>query len=52
MPAAFRADREGFVGVRMVRLPGGEWLDVAGQRRSGGLTHQRGVIGRSGSGSS
>ncbi|GAA2681361.1 MULTISPECIES: antibiotic biosynthesis monooxygenase [Nonomuraea] len=28
MLADFRADREGFLGARLVRLPGGEWLDV------------------------
>jgi quinol monooxygenase YgiN len=28
MLADFRADREGFVDARLVRLPGGEWLDI------------------------
>jgi quinol monooxygenase YgiN len=28
MLADFRADRSGFLGARLVRLPDGEWLDV------------------------
>jgi quinol monooxygenase YgiN len=28
MLADFRADREGFLGARLVRLPGDEWLDI------------------------
>jgi heme-degrading monooxygenase HmoA len=28
MLADFRADREGFLGARLIRLPGDEWLDV------------------------
>jgi len=28
MLADFRGDREGFLGARLVRLPGDEWLDV------------------------
>jgi quinol monooxygenase YgiN len=28
MLADFRADRAGFLGARLVRLPGDEWLDV------------------------
>ena len=28
MLADFRADRAGFVEARLVRLPGGEWLDI------------------------
>jgi hypothetical protein len=28
MLADFRADREGFLGARLVALPDGEWLDV------------------------
>jgi quinol monooxygenase YgiN len=28
MVADFRADREGFVSATLVRLPGGEWLDI------------------------
>ncbi|GAA3204983.1 antibiotic biosynthesis monooxygenase family protein [Nonomuraea helvata] len=28
MVADFRADREGFLDARLVRLPGDEWLDV------------------------
>ncbi|MFD5829293.1 antibiotic biosynthesis monooxygenase family protein [Lentzea sp. NPDC060358] len=28
MIADFEADREGFLGARLVRLPDGEWLDV------------------------
>ena len=28
MLADFRADRTGFLGARLVRLPGGEWLDI------------------------
>ncbi|XVU20771.1 hypothetical protein ACQPZJ_26240 [Actinoplanes sp. CA-054009] len=28
MLADFQADREGFVDARLVRLPGGEWLDI------------------------
>lgn len=28
MLADFAADRDGFVEARLVRLPGGEWLDV------------------------
>ncbi|WP_459719588.1 antibiotic biosynthesis monooxygenase family protein [Actinophytocola sp. KF-1] len=28
MLADFRADRTGFVDARLVRLPGGEWLDI------------------------
>ncbi|MEU7868143.1 antibiotic biosynthesis monooxygenase [Dactylosporangium sp. NPDC049140] len=28
MVADFRADRAGFLGARLVRLPGDEWLDI------------------------
>ncbi|MEU8817044.1 antibiotic biosynthesis monooxygenase [Actinoplanes sp. NPDC048796] len=28
MLADFQADREGFIDARLVRLPGGEWLDI------------------------
>lgn len=28
MLADFRADRAGFLGARLVRLPGDEWLDI------------------------
>jgi hypothetical protein len=28
MLADFRADRAGFLDARLVRLPGGEWLDI------------------------
>jgi hypothetical protein len=28
MLADFRADRDGFLDARLVRLPGGEWLDI------------------------
>ncbi|MQY09832.1 antibiotic biosynthesis monooxygenase family protein [Actinomadura macrotermitis] len=28
MLADFRADRAGFLGAELVRLPGGEWLDI------------------------
>ncbi|MEU4390265.1 antibiotic biosynthesis monooxygenase [Kribbella sp. NPDC023855] len=28
MLADFAADRTGFVGAQLVRLPGGEWLDI------------------------
>ncbi|GAA3286897.1 antibiotic biosynthesis monooxygenase [Dactylosporangium vinaceum] len=28
MVADFRADRTGFLGARLVRLPGHEWLDI------------------------
>ncbi|WP_431916839.1 antibiotic biosynthesis monooxygenase family protein [Nonomuraea jabiensis] len=28
MLAEFRADREGFLGARLVRLPDDEWLDI------------------------
>ncbi|MER7280624.1 hypothetical protein ABT369_39910 [Dactylosporangium sp. NPDC000244] len=28
MLADFEADRAGFLGARLVRLPGGEWLDI------------------------
>ncbi|MBN6050550.1 hypothetical protein JYK22_01280, partial [Nonomuraea sp. RK-328] len=28
MLADFRADRAGFLGARLVRLPAGEWLDI------------------------
>ncbi|WP_433014821.1 antibiotic biosynthesis monooxygenase family protein [Kribbella sp. CA-294648] len=28
MLADFAADRKGFVGAQLVRLPGGEWLDI------------------------
>ncbi|MCP2335881.1 hypothetical protein [Actinomadura rupiterrae] len=28
MLADFEADREGFLGARLVELPGGEWLDI------------------------
>ncbi|QKG19269.1 antibiotic biosynthesis monooxygenase family protein [Actinomadura verrucosospora] len=28
MLADFRADREGFLDARLIRLPGGEWLDM------------------------
>lgn len=28
MLRAFRADRKGFVKAELVRLPGGEWLDI------------------------
>ncbi|KAB2363658.1 antibiotic biosynthesis monooxygenase family protein [Actinomadura montaniterrae] len=28
MLADFRADRDGFLDARLIRLPGGEWLDV------------------------
>lgn len=28
MVADFRADRDGFVDARLVRLPGDEWLDI------------------------
>ncbi|WP_219510615.1 antibiotic biosynthesis monooxygenase [Nonomuraea ceibae] len=32
MLADFRADRDGFLGARLIRLPGGEWLDVVDWR--------------------
>ncbi len=28
MIADFQADRDGFLGARLVQLPGGEWLDI------------------------
>ncbi len=28
MVADFEADREGFLGAKLIELPGGEWLDV------------------------
>ncbi|GAB1819742.1 antibiotic biosynthesis monooxygenase family protein [Herbidospora sp. RD11066] len=28
MIADFEADREGFLGAKLVELPGGEWLDI------------------------
>lgn len=34
MIADFEADREGFLGARLVRLPGGEWLDIVEWRSS------------------
>ncbi|REE97515.1 antibiotic biosynthesis monooxygenase family protein [Thermomonospora umbrina] len=32
MLADFRADREGFLGARLVALPNGEWLDIVDWR--------------------
>ncbi|MFI6604768.1 antibiotic biosynthesis monooxygenase [Nonomuraea sp. NPDC050536] len=34
MIADFRADRAGFLGARLVRLPGDEWLDIVEWRSS------------------
>ncbi|WP_214318990.1 antibiotic biosynthesis monooxygenase [Nonomuraea sediminis] len=34
MIADFRADRTGFLGARLVRLPGDEWLDIVEWRSS------------------
>ncbi|WP_330277736.1 antibiotic biosynthesis monooxygenase [Lentzea sp. NBC_00516] len=34
MVADFEADREGFLGARLVRLPGDEWLDIVEWRSS------------------
>ncbi|WP_285644326.1 antibiotic biosynthesis monooxygenase [Lentzea sp. NBRC 102530] len=34
MIADFEADREGFLGARLVRLPDGEWLDIVEWRSS------------------
>ncbi|ALG08762.1 antibiotic biosynthesis monooxygenase [Kibdelosporangium phytohabitans] len=34
MLADFKADRAGFLGARLVRLPDGEWLDIVEWRSS------------------
>ncbi|WP_049558212.1 antibiotic biosynthesis monooxygenase family protein [Nonomuraea sp. SBT364] len=41
MLADFRADREGFLGARLVRLPGDEWLDVVEWRSAADFAASR-----------
>ncbi|TDC13197.1 hypothetical protein E1265_28395 [Streptomyces sp. 8K308] len=41
MLADFRADREGFIGADLVRLPDGEWLDIVHWRSPEDLAASR-----------
>lgn len=41
MLADFRADRSGFLGARLVRLPGDEWLDIVEWRSPGDFAASR-----------
>ncbi|WP_214408723.1 antibiotic biosynthesis monooxygenase family protein [Sphaerisporangium fuscum] len=41
MLADFRADREGFLGARLVRLPDDEWLDVVEWRSAADFAASR-----------
>ncbi|WP_328410234.1 MULTISPECIES: antibiotic biosynthesis monooxygenase family protein [unclassified Nocardia] len=41
MVADFDADREGFLGARLVRLPNDEWLDVVEWRSEADFTASR-----------
>jgi quinol monooxygenase YgiN len=41
MLADFRADRAGFLGAELVRLPGDQWLDIVWWRSPGDLAASR-----------
>jgi hypothetical protein len=41
MVADFRADRDGFLGADLVRLPGDEWLDIVRWRSAEDLAASR-----------
>jgi quinol monooxygenase YgiN len=41
MLADFRADRAGFLGARLVRLPGDQWLDIVTWRSPGDFAASR-----------
>ncbi|GAA4521654.1 MULTISPECIES: antibiotic biosynthesis monooxygenase [Nonomuraea] len=41
MLAGFRTGRTGFLGARLVRLPGGEWLDIVEWRSPADLAASR-----------
>ncbi len=41
MIADFQADREGFLGAKLVELPGGEWLDIVEWRSSADFAASR-----------
>jgi quinol monooxygenase YgiN len=41
MLADFRADREGFLGARLIALPDGEWLDIVEWRSSADFAASR-----------
>ncbi|NAS22002.1 hypothetical protein GT755_09930 [Herbidospora sp. NEAU-GS84] len=41
MVADFEADREGFLGARLIELPGGEWLDIVEWRSSADFAASR-----------
>ncbi|GLX96729.1 hypothetical protein Hesp01_46790 [Herbidospora sp. NBRC 101105] len=41
MVTDFEADREGFLGARLIELPGGEWLDIVDWRSSADFAASR-----------